>query len=138
MRVCVEVHWQEPPRPVTRDAAGRLLFPPVLARPGIYRLELRHGDDSAFYVGEAKNLRRRMGNYRRPGLTQRTSQRVHRLLQACIARGGRVELVTVRQAQLEVDGQPIPADLAAKACRLLVENAVLVVLQNAGASVHNL
>lgn len=138
MRVCVAFAWAEPARAVVRDGAGKLTFPLVPDRPGIYRLAFDGADSSVAYVGEANNLQRRMGNYRHPGPTQRTSQRVHRLIDECIAQGGQVHLTIMRDAALEIDARLVPLDLSKKACRLLVENAILVALHDTGMPVHNL
>jgi hypothetical protein len=88
--------WAEPTQAVARDRAGKLVFPLVPDQPGIYRLTFAGADSSIAYVGEATNLQRRMGNYRHPGPTQRTSQRVHSLIDECIAQGGQVHLTMVR------------------------------------------
>src|SRR3546814_17846133 len=54
---------------VTLSPAGKLDFPAAPVEAGLYRLIVRAGNRTTVYVGEAVNLKRRFGNYRRPGAT---------------------------------------------------------------------
>lgn len=136
MHVGVEFLWT-PQGEITVEA-GKLRFPDVADRPGVYRFALRAPEASTTYIGEADRLRRRFLHYRNPGPTQRTNQRLNEAMTALLQAGGAVTLSTVTEATIEIDGQRLHADLSRKSCRLLVENAALVAAQEAGETVANL
>lgn len=112
---CVELH------------VNKLRFPPAPASAGIYRLMVRSGNATSVYIGEAVNLHRRFGNYRRPGPSQQTSQRINAILVECLGRGGSVNVdIAFEEMALTVAGQPVVVDLSNKAIRRLAEQAALV------------
>lgn len=110
---------------VAVDVAGRPVFPPLPAEPGLYRFRLVGAIGTSAYIGEASDLRRRAQHYRTPGLTQPTNQRMNARFREHIAAGGRVEVAIVTTAELVIDGRPRTLDLGRKASRLLIENAAL-------------
>ena len=107
------------------DASGRPVFPALPAKPGLYRYRLVATAGTTTYIGEASDLRRRAQNYRTPGASQATNLRMNARFREHLAAGGRVEMATVTEAELMVDGQPRALDLGRKASRLLVENAAI-------------
>ena len=111
---------------VTLHAAG-LTFPILGPLPGAYRLQFVGRGRTRVYIGEAVNLQRRMGNYRRPGPRQRTSIRINELLNAHLDAGGTVELATSTEAVIVNAGVERAADLSLKRERVLVEHAALLV-----------
>lgn len=66
-----------PPARPLGERLGREFFRTVPPRPGVY-LMCGHGD-GVLYVGKAKNLRQRLGNYRSAN-TERLSHKLRRLL----------------------------------------------------------
>lgn len=131
--VCVSFAWSDPAQPILLEGA-KLRFPSLPSTPGIYRLTLRMPDSVRVYIGETDNLARRAGNYRNPGPTQRTSQRINRELIDVMQRGGSLSLATAKDVALTLDGKALPVDLRLKPHRLLVENGALVELRSLGIS----
>ncbi len=114
---------------------GKLSFPGMPSSPAVYRFTLRDlTGHERHYVGESDNLARRMGNYRHPGPTQPTNQRLHERIVQTIAGEGQVRLAAVLTAEL--DGEPM--DLRSKAARRLIENAALLRLALNGRELENL
>jgi hypothetical protein len=113
--------------PVVLDEAGRLRFPASDSLPGVYRLAACCPNGRrATYIGESDNLRRRFGNYRNPGLTQQTSQRIHRWLLELLAVGGDVTLSVAERVRIN----SVNVDLSRKAVRCMFEQ-MAVVLEHA-------
>lgn len=79
---------------VVLDPAAKLAFPRAAAEPGVYRLEVNHAEASV-YFGEASDLRRRFGQYRNPGSSQQTNQRLKRSLGRVLANSGRYRVSVV-------------------------------------------
>lgn len=105
----------------------KLRFPPAPAAAGVYRLMVRSGNATSVYIGEAVNLHRRFGNYRRPGPSQQTSQRINAVLVECLVRGGSVNVdIAFEEMALTVAGKPVVVDLSNKPIRRLAEQAALV------------
>jgi hypothetical protein len=101
----------------------RLEFPAVESVPGLYRIQIRHGAARQVYTGEAINLRRRFGNYRRPGATQETSLRINKTLKDALNAGAEVGVAITTSAARSMGGSKlITADLSRKAERRLLEN----------------
>jgi hypothetical protein len=126
--VRVVLQWSDAAR-VILDTAGKPVFPPQPASPGLYRLTFIDGalGRSTVYIGETKNLRRRLsGNYRNPGPRQHTSLRINALLRHHLGADGAVLLATVIRCDLFRDGQRSDLDLTRKGGRLLAENAALL------------
>lgn len=122
---------------VSLDAAQKLIFGSLQPVPGLYRMSLSQGSDSAVvrvYIGETDNLRRRLtSNYRNPGSAQQTSLRIKATLRDHLASGGSVALATMKRATCWLDGVEHQLDLSRKSGRLLAENAALVQATAAGA-----
>lgn len=121
---------------VVVDASGKPTFPPVPACPGMYRFNLADSDGSplGIYIGESDNLSRRMGNYRNPGPSQPTNQRLNARFLDVLGKRGSVSVAIV--VEVTVDDETL--DLASKPARLLAENAALIRAHQAGLSVENL
>ncbi|MFC6870971.1 DUF7662 domain-containing protein [Haloechinothrix salitolerans] len=111
--------------PVTNDQ-GKLVFPPLTRSPGIYRLTFsRLTGQPRVYIGESDDLRRRTGNYRNPGPTQQTSQRIHQELISHLAAGGTVTMSVATSAVIEAGGETTQLPLTRKTARVLAEHAAL-------------
>lgn len=111
--------------PVTNDG-GKLVFPPLPRSPGIYRLTFSGlAGQPRVYIGESDDLRRRTGNYRNPGPTQQTSQRIHQELISHLTAGGTVTMSLATNAVIEADGETTQLPLARRTARVLAEHAAL-------------
>jgi len=121
---------------VSIDDGPKPVFPSLPARPGVYRFTLTsaEADLIGVYIGESDNLSRRMGNYRNPGPTQPTNQRLNAQICELITSGGAARVSASVEAT--VDGEVL--DLAARPARLLAENAALVRAAQMGLPVANL
>ncbi len=133
VHVTVSFDWT-PAGAIALDADDKPAFPRLPRAPGIYKLTLNGPDGTrAIYVGEAVDLKRRCGNYRNPGPSQRTSQRIHALLKSQLAIGTRIAIALATKTTLEINGVSGELDPSRKASRLLAENAALVTAALAGA-----
>lgn len=113
---------------ITLDSAGGLVFPDLPRASGIYRMTLSGSpgqDLPKVYIGESDDLRGRSYNYRRPGPTQRTSQRIHDELIAHLSSGGHVTIAVATEAMIEARGDAAPLPLGRKTARVLAEHAAL-------------
>jgi hypothetical protein len=90
------------------------------------------------YIGETDRLRRRFQHYRTPGPTQATNLRLNAMMLQLLADARTIDVSTVTEANVEIDGRPAPLDLRTKPARLLVENAALTAALAAGQKVENL
>ncbi|SDO44606.1 DUF7662 domain-containing protein [Lentzea jiangxiensis] len=107
-------------------SGGKLVFPSLPGVAAIYRLTLNGlTGRPRIYVGETDNLRRRAGNYRNPGPTQQTSQRLYDELVRHLASGGTVSLSVATEAEIETGGLRSALPLTRKTARVLAEHAVL-------------
>lgn len=86
------------------------------------------GDLVGVYIGESDNVSRRMENYRNPGPTQPTNQRMHARIREVLDAGGSTTLTVSLDAM--IDEQAL--DLATRPARLLAENAALVHAERRG------
>lgn len=110
-----------------RDAYGALAFPLAPSKPGIYRMTVTIGNRSRVYVGEAGNLGKRFGNYRKPSQSQQTSTRLHAILHEALDQGGTVLVdVAYNGISVSLGDLAIEVDLSRKPIRLLAENAALI------------
>lgn len=122
--VRVQLTWRRA-GPVTNDR-GKLVFPPLPPSPGIYRLTFSGlAGQPQVYIGESDDLRRRTGNYRNPGPTQQTSQRIHQELITHLTAGGAVTMSVATSAVIEANGEATQLPLARKTGRVLAEHAAL-------------
>lgn len=105
----------------------KLIFPAAPAEAGLYRIIVRMKNLTSVYVGEAVKLKRRFGNYRLPGSTQKTSVRINALLVETLAQGGSVAVdIVYENMGLSIGGVSIDADLTDKAVRRMIEHAAIV------------
>ncbi len=119
------MHWR-PLGAVVLDEQERLRFPPAPKAPAVYRIRVRQGKRSSIYVGEAVNLRRRFGNYRRPGPTQETSKRINSRLIQYLRAGAEISVSAVISAGWMSAGKGrSEADFSSRAVRRLFENATI-------------
>lgn len=110
---------------VELDGTQRLKFPDVDAVPGLYRFEMR-GQETMVYVGETQNLRRRFGQYRTPGKTQRSNIRICAELRRTLLAGGTVIVsVVTEDAWLCPQSACVRAQLASQNQRRLLEQLAI-------------
>ena len=125
MDVVVRLTWREIGA-VTRNA-NNLEFPLLGANQGLYRLELRSKELNKLYIGETKNLGKRMTNYRRPPSGAQTSERINELLNTHLQSGGEIRLAICTEAVFVVGGSDErKANFQLKRERVLAEHAALV------------
>ena len=124
--VAITMHWKQL-GVIAAEQYGKLSFPPALAVPALYRFRLSGAQATRHYIGEAVNLRRRFGNYRNPGPSQETSNRLNKVLTNHLAAGGTVEVdLITADITLSIDGRSANFDLVDKATRRLLEQAAVV------------
>jgi hypothetical protein len=124
---------------VSLDVTGRVRFPVIEARPGLYRFEFSSDRTVTQYIGETDRLSRRLQNYRTPGRSQQTNLRLNRLLVKHLQKGNQVFLSVVDAAIHITSGtNKCEADLSAKCVRILLESAALINARVAGVSLLNL
>jgi hypothetical protein len=112
------------------DEKGKLKFPRVPARPGLYRFKLRAaGDAESVYIGESDNVQRRFGHYRTPGPGQRTNLRLNDLFREILNAGGQISVAIAQEIWIEASHGRAQADLSRKSLRCLFENFALAVEQ---------
>jgi hypothetical protein len=125
-RLTVEFEWQPVGR-VTLDSAGRLVFPGLPSKPGLYRFWIEGGDDRPeVYIGEASDLRRRAQHYRTPGPSQTTNVRLNELLKSAVSDGRVVSVMIVTEVTMALD-DALPRDLPLdrRSARLIAEQAAI-------------
>jgi hypothetical protein len=113
---------------IRKDLEGKIQFPSVGSRCGIYRFLVHQSDGSgAVYVGEAENLQRRFAHYRNPGPSQPTNQRINALFAEVLSLGGNIDVeIVTDKAWIRTNGSEQVADLSRKDARRLFENFILV------------
>lgn len=116
---------------VVLDPAAKLAFPRAAAEPGVYRLEVDHAQPSV-YFGEASDLRRRFRQYRNPGPSQQTNQRLNDLVGRVLANGSRCRVSIVEVQWFEGKFREVELNLRLKAARVLVESAAIVLARSDG------
>ena len=126
VRIAIAMQWKRL-GVVVIEEDGKLSFPAAPQLPALYRLRLVGADGVRHYIGEAVNLRRRFGNYRNPGPTQKTSIRINEVLISHLESGDHVEVdLIATNIELSIGGANITFDLADKATRRLLEQAAVV------------
>ena len=121
---------------VSLDDQGRLKFPQIQSVPGIYRIRIRIRGKESIYIGESDNLRRRFGNYRNPGPSQKTSLRIGGILTKALEGGAQISVSCVtKDAFVRRGNQRSPLDLSSKVVRCLLENATIL---NGAKDIENL
>lgn len=125
--MAISFMWRRAGR-VTLTAEGRLVFPPLPKRPGLYRFDLECDPDgvTVAYIGESIDLEKRARNYRSAladgARSKKTSRRIHKELLTHLGRGGTITQSIVTEAH---DGIGSVVDLGRKSARLLVENVAI-------------
>lgn len=106
----------------------KLGFPKAADKPALYRFRLRKNGEEFFYVGETNNLQRRLGNYRNPGASQKTSIRINKILKDKLKKGYEIALsvITLGNAWFVTSQTKEEADLTSKTVRCLFENAAIL------------
>jgi len=137
VRVRLELDWRPLGEVLLVD--DRLQFPveaPKVA--GVYRFSLRAdtGGDTV-YIGEGELLNKRFGWYRGGHGSQVTNKRMNDCMKDVLTSRGTVMVDVATEIRLEVDGQPVPSDLAKAFQRKLAENAALVAAGVAGEKIEN-
>ncbi|MCZ7675304.1 MAG: hypothetical protein M5U35_04730 [Roseovarius sp.] len=125
----IEFHWQSAGEVSLLQDHG-LTFPRLPADGGVYRI--RFPVSRSVYIGEAVNLRRRMQNYRTPGVSQTTSIWVNRLLCKRLTAGGTVLPEACIDAVISIGGTRQTADMASKSVRVMIEQAAILAEREAG------
>lgn len=130
--------WQELGRALL-DGGGRITFPRVPAEPAVYRFHVQRQSDDAVYVGQAEDFSRRLQHYRTPGPTQRTNQRINKVMAGALKAGGSVTVAKLSTStRLTINGGERAANLEEKVDRVLLEHAALVVMANETGKILNL
>ncbi len=120
------------------DNNAKLVFPKAAALPAIYRIRIHIRSKRSVYVGEAQNLRRRFGNYRTPGPSQRTSLRINGYLLKVLRAGGAAYIDAVYDdAWAALPNGKHELDFSKKHERVLFEHAALVLEHNRQKEVLN-
>lgn len=128
--VAVRFDWTVVGQLVSSDKGG-FRFPLLEREPVVYRLDLLGHGRPATYIGETVNLRQRAMIYRYPA-GRKQVQRMHDRMRDHLASGGTVTLSVCRDAEIRTDGTWRPLDLRFQAARLILENAALWPLLEAG------
>jgi hypothetical protein len=125
----LRIDW-EPIGRVSSDGSGKIKFPKLPAKAGLYQFRTRRPDGTVGrYVSETDNLQRRFAHYRNPGPTQPTNLRLNALFKELLLQGGDIEVAIVTDCAwiMQQDHKEQLADLTQKSVRRLFENFVLVV-----------
>ena len=113
------------------DATGKLAFPQVAVEPAVYRFEV-DGSDASVYFGEASDLRKRFGNYRRADPTMGTNYRLRGDLTESLAGGGRCRVSVAEVMSFDARSRAAELDPRLKAARVLIESSAIVMARNDG------
>ncbi|GAB7048138.1 hypothetical protein [Catenuloplanes indicus] len=122
----IVLNWRHAGK-ITVDGLGRLAFPVLPDRPGLYRftwVDAICGHRT--FVGETGNLWRRLIAYRHPGPASITDQYVSDLLLTHLNAGGTADVAIAMYGALHVGGAERELDLASVASRELAANAALM------------
>jgi hypothetical protein len=128
VNVEIQFDWEEVGK-ITSDGASDIHVPKAFREPAVYKIQSKVG----IYVGETKDLKRRLGNYCKPGgseLTKkpRTNRRVKRKILNALPHGEVSVLKAVNLKYSINGGQSLPIDLDKKHERLFAENAIITAL----------
>jgi hypothetical protein len=96
--------------------------------PAVYRFEILHKDGrKSLYIGEAKIINRRFGNYRTGSKRQKTSHRIRNVLEQVLQEGAEIFVsAVINNAFFDKGDGPVPIDLSSKSARCCLENAALI------------
>lgn len=129
----LEVDWDDA-GPIKLNR-GRITLPTVPAEPGLFRLNLLASVGSpVHFIGESADLARRIQQLSRPGVRQKTNQRVNEVMKSVLRKAGSIDLSVSVVCRL--DGRPL--DLRGTPARRLAENATIVLLARAEVPVENI
>jgi hypothetical protein len=124
---------------VRLDRTGKPEFPKLSTTPGVYAFRFAsHEGTMTVYVGEAENLQRRAAHYRNPGPSQATNIRLNERTRSHLASNGRITMLLIAGARVEIDGNIEECDLSKTFTRRIFENAALLVTAKSGQKVENL
>ncbi|MFA4994063.1 MAG: GIY-YIG nuclease family protein [Bdellovibrionales bacterium] len=133
----LEMEWR-PLGKILRDQHGKLLFPKTERCPAIYRFRIRYTDSEAIYIGETDNLKRRFGNYRNPGPSQKTSLRINAILNRATEKKAEIAVsVVVENALITRENKTEIADLSSKFVRCIFENAAILESETTNVEILN-
>ena len=128
MNVEIQFDWEEVGK-ITPNGASDIHVPKAFREPAVYKIQSKVG----IYVGETKDLKRRLGNYCKPGgseLTKkpRTNRRIKSKILHALPHGEVSVLKAVNLKYSNNGGQSVPIDLDKKHERLFAENAIITAL----------
>jgi len=128
VNVEIQFDWEEVGK-IIPNGASDIHVPKAFREPAVYKIQSKVG----VYVGETKDLKRRLGNYCKPGgseLTKkpRTNRRVKIKILNALPHGEVSVLKAVNLKYSINGGQSLPIDLDKKHERLFAENAIITAL----------
>jgi hypothetical protein len=137
VEMTISFEWSELGR-VELDAQGKLVFPRVPTRPGLYRFEFDGEKVRREYIGETDTLNRRFQHYRTPGPTQRTNIRLNALIHEALSSRLTVGVsIVLDGATIKMGGEQRLAGMQNKSDRVLLEHAAIYAAREAGISILN-
>lgn len=130
IKLDIEVSWQHLGE-LFIDHKERIAFPRTPLGPAVYRFELKQSGCVEYYIGETEEISRRLQQYRTPGVTQRTNQRIKDLIVECLQKGGTVNVAIIPNGHALYDEGELKIDLADYHQRKLIEaTAIFAALMN--------
>jgi hypothetical protein len=128
----ITMRWRHSGK-ITVDSLGRLAFPVLPDRPGLYRFTwVDPICGHRTFVGETGNLWRRLIAYRHPGPGQVSDQYISDLLLTHLSTGGTADVAIAMYGALHVSGAERELDLESTASRELAASAALMQCAVAG------
>jgi hypothetical protein len=137
MKTAVEFQWTEVGE-VRLGDDGKLAFPRLLFKPGVYAFRFAGHEPATMYIGETDNLQRRVAHYRNPGPTQSTHIRLNQRIRNHLANQGRIAMDVILTARIQIDLATDELNLASVRGRRMLENVALVAAERVGEKVENL
>lgn len=132
LKIEFEYEW----KPVLAEDGKEYRFPEertefmkMYKRPAVYRWNVSRPDDRRkVYIGEAKDLYRRIYGYLKPGRTQETNKRINTLFNNYLSQGYTIRLEVLQVDNVRVAGVTFTAnDLSNKYIRTLFESLMITV-----------
>ena len=120
------------------DQKVRIVFPRVPLGPAVYSFKLSRRDQTEYYFGETEEVALRFQHYRTPGPSQRTNQRLNKLMADCIGNGGSVIVSIAQDISLHSGGLATAVCLSDKHIRRLIEAAAVTLALSENKRVLNL
>jgi len=137
MKAAVEFQWTTVGE-VRLDDEGKLAFPRLLSKAGVYVFRFVGAETATKYIGETDNLQRRVAHYRHPGPSQLTNIRLNERMRSHLAKPGRITMDVIMGARIQLDHTIEDLSLESVRSRRLLENIALVASERAGEKVENL